>query len=111
MKKEASLAAISWEEKLAFFGAKPMSPEALEQTHANRQQSYFREKYLKGLRTVTRIDMHQLRKEHPEWGLKELLSAMLPGYSPELPPQVLLMMAQFIAEEWEKSEREEGVVA
>ena len=104
MKMESNLVNLSLEEKFEVSSAKPMSQEKQRRMEILLKNSFFKEKYRKGLKTLTRMDMQELRKEHPEWGLKDMLAAIVKDYHPELPPLLLLEMTQFIIAEWESTQ-------
>lgn len=92
---------ISAEKFLESIGAKPMTAQELAESALIKKQIPFTEKYRKGLKTITRMNMRELSKAHPEWGLPETLAALVKGYNPELPPPVLLEMVQHIIAQWE----------
>ncbi|MEK7254141.1 MAG: hypothetical protein AAB316_05305, partial [Bacteroidota bacterium] len=83
----------------------PMSETELRETKILREKSWFKEKYLNSLRTVTRTRMKRLRNEQPDLPFNKLLALLLDEFPAEAPPQLMAVMTNFIVEEWEKSER------
>lgn len=84
--------------------ASPMTAAEYQRSKALRDKSWFKEKYLNSLRTVTRTRMEKLLREQAGYAFKDLLSDLLGEMPPEAPPQLLLIMTRFIIEEWEKTE-------
>jgi hypothetical protein len=70
------------------------------------KNSYYKPKYRKALRTVTRMDVHDYFNKHPEATAKEVLADMIASYNPHLPSPLLLEMTEFILSEWETLQAE-----
>ncbi len=102
---------ISITEKATMLGGRFLTKEEDLQLPANRKNAYLKEKYRKSLKTVTRFRIKDLLDEHPEWPLKAILVAILDGYNPALPPEVLLEMTRFIIAEWQKQPQPELAMA
>jgi hypothetical protein len=107
MKKENNISDTTFEEQLKSIGASPMTEEDIVQTDRLFKNAFFKEKYRKGLKSLTQNDMKQLKNEHPNWQLKDMLSAIVKGYNPELPSAILREMTQFIISEWESTYQDE----
>jgi hypothetical protein len=101
MKKEDNIAAIQFEKKLKLMGASPMTEAESIQTDHILKNAFFKEKYRKGLKTLAKLEMQSLQKQHPNWHLNDVLSAILKDCNPELPPTILLELTQSIISEWE----------
>ncbi len=108
MKKENEMS--NFEKDLKFIGAYPMSDTEEIAANALLKNSFFKEKYRKSLKTLTKVEMRQLQKVHPEWQLKDVLSALFNDFNPELPSSILLEMTQFIIVEWEKTHQSEPLL-
>ena len=108
MKKENNISDI--EETLTSIGASPMTESDILETASFSKTAFFKEKYRKGLKTLTKYEMRQFRKEHPDGQLKDVLVALIKDYNPELPPSILLEMTQFIIAEWERTHEAEPVL-
>ncbi len=100
MKKENNIS--SFEETCRLIRATPMTEAEIIETNAATKNSFYKEKYRNGLKTLTRVDMRSLKLEHPEWQLKDVLIETIKDYTPELPTPILLEMIQFIIAEWEQ---------
>ncbi len=111
MKKEANAYKLPLEEMTGAFGGRLMTPEEEYEADLISKQVLLSEKYRRGLKTITRMKMKELRIVHPEWTLKETLVAMLNGYNPDLPPVVLLEITQFIINEWVRQPQQELAMA
>ena len=46
----------------------------------------FPQKHLKALKGIAFIAVLEARGKHPEWNLNEVLSDLVKGFNPELPP-------------------------
>lgn len=108
MKKENNISDV--EKQHALIGLSPMTEADILETAAFSQTAFFREKYRRGLKTLTKYEMRQFRKEHPDGQLKDVLVALIKDYNPELPPSILLEMTQFIVAEWERTHQIEAVL-
>jgi hypothetical protein len=110
MKKENNITASTFGEAYQSIGASPMTEEDILQTDVLFENAFFKEKYRKGLKTLTLNDMSQLKKQHPNWQLTDILSAIIKDYNPELPPSILREMTQFIISEWENNHQEAPIL-
>lgn len=108
MKKENDILSVA--EQHALIGLSPMTEADILETAAFSQTAFFKEKYRRGLKTLTKYEMRQFRKEHPDAQLNEVLAALVKDYNPELPPSILLEMTQFIISEWERTHQKEAVL-
>jgi hypothetical protein len=88
----------------------PMTEADILRTAEFSKTAFFKEKYRKGLKTLTKYEMRQFRKAHPDAQLKDVLAALVKDYSPELPPSILLEMTQFIIAEWERTPQTDPVL-
>jgi hypothetical protein len=66
------------------------------------QDSFYKPKYRNGLKIMTKLDVQEYYRAHPDCKAKDLLSDMMKEYNPEIPTPILLEMAQVILEEWER---------
>jgi hypothetical protein len=108
MKKENNISDI--EEALTSIGASQMTEADILETATFSKTAFFKEKYRKSLKTLTKYEMRQFRKQHPDGQLKDALAALIKDYNPELPPSILLEMTQFIISEWESTYQAESVL-
>jgi hypothetical protein len=106
MKKENNISDI--EEALTSIGASQMTEADILETATFSKTAFFKEKYRKSLKTLTKYEMRQFRKLHPDGQLKDALAALIKDYNPELPPSILLEMTQFIISEWESTYQAES---
>ena len=60
----------------------------------------FPQKHLKALKGIALIAVLEARGKHPEWNLNEVLSDLVKGFNPELPPQFLLELTQHVIQTW-----------
>ena len=86
-----------------------MTVEELEKAKALKEKSWYKEKYLNSLKTVTRTRLKKQIREFPERELKDHLSLLLGKMPAEAPSKLLLLVTKFIIEEWEKMGRQEAV--
>jgi hypothetical protein len=105
MKKENNISDV--EETRMSLGASPMTEADILETATFSKTAFFKEKYRKSLKTLTRYEMRQFIKQHPDGQLKDALAALIKDYNPELPPAILLEMTQFIISEWELTHQAE----
>jgi hypothetical protein len=110
MSTKPSWESYSTEEALKIPQLKHLA-EALIRDAQNPQRGYRTKKYLKAQRSMTEVWVHQLREKHPGWQLKDILAEIVKGYPADMPSDVLLAMAQFIIETWEKAVMEVEVPA
>ncbi len=101
----------SIEESLKIPSMKAMAEEMIRNSAAIRRNSYFKEKYLKTQRSLARMYVKRYLKENPEWGLRDILTAMVKLYPAEMPPEILLKMVHNIVEEWQAARVEEPKLA
>jgi hypothetical protein len=90
-------------EKLQASGIKIrlMTEEENVQMAELAKKSFYRPKYLSGLKFLTQYDVREYHETHPEAPAKDVLSEMMKTYNPDLPSDILLDMAKVILEEWE----------
>jgi hypothetical protein len=108
MKKENNI--LDSEETRTALRASPMTEADILETATFSKTAFFKEKYRKGLKTLTKYEMRQFIKQHPDGQLKDALAALIKDYNPELPPSILLEMTQFIISEWERTHQAEPVL-
>jgi hypothetical protein len=108
MKKENNISDV--EKQHALIGVSPMTEADILRTAAFSKTAFFKEKYRNSLKTLTKYEMRQFRKAHPDGQLKDVLSALVKDYNPELPPSILLEMTQFIVSEWERTSQTEAIL-
>jgi hypothetical protein len=108
MKKENNIS--DNKETRTLTGASPMTETDILETETFSKMAFLKEKYRKGLKTLTKYEMRQFVKQHPEGQLKDVLVALIKDYNPELPPSILLEMTQFIISEWERTHHAEPVL-
>lgn len=70
---------------------------------AIRSKPFRTKKFRLALEFASLRHFHQIVSEHPDWPLKDVLSDILKGFNPEIPPDMILEMTQLIIREWEKS--------
>jgi hypothetical protein len=92
---------------------KYMTPEEEARVDEITKNSFYRPKYLSGLKFLTQYDVREYHETHPEAPAKDVLSEMMKTYNPDLPSDILLDMAKVILEEWEslKTSKKELVLA
>jgi hypothetical protein len=105
MKKENNIS--DTEKQHALIGVSPMTDANILRTAAFSKTAFFKEKYRKSLKTLTKYEMRQFIKQYPDGQLKDVLVALIKDYNPELPPSILLEMTQFIISEWELTHQAE----
>lgn len=108
MKKENNIS--DSEETCLSIGASPMTEADILESTAFSKTAFLKEKYKKSLKTLTKYEMRQFIKQHPDGQLKDALAALIKDYNPELPPSILLEMTQFIISEWERTHKAEAVL-
>ena len=64
------------------------------------QNSYFKKKYRIALEVTTQLDVREYCQIHQDAPAKEVLIEIMKTYSPSIPPDILLDMAQVILSEW-----------
>jgi predicted metal-dependent hydrolase len=101
MKKENNISTL--EETYRLVRATPMTEAEMIETRAILKNSFYKEKYRNGLKSLTKGKMKRLEMEYPELELKDMLIAIIKDYTPKLPTPILLEMIQFIIAEWEHS--------
>jgi hypothetical protein len=108
MKKENNIS--DNEEARMLIGVSPMTEADILESTTFSKNAFFKEKYKKSLKTLTKYEMRQFIKQHPDGQLKDVLAALIKDYNPELPPSILLEMTQFIISEWERTHEAEAVL-
>jgi hypothetical protein len=88
-----------------------MTEEQEKQSAIISQQILLKDKYRQSLKTVTKLVIQNLAKEHPDWCTKDVLVYIIKDYNPELPSQILIEMTQFITNEWDIVKSKQLVVA
>jgi hypothetical protein len=78
-----------------------MTEDQEKQSAIISQQILLKDKYRQALKTITKMEIQNLAKEHPDWCTKDVLVYIVKDYNPELPSQILIEMTQFITNEWD----------
>lgn len=81
--------------------SRPMTEAENEESKLISKKAFFKDKYRNALKTVTKLDIQELAKEHPDWCTKDVLVYIIKNYNPDLPSQILIEMTQFITSEWD----------
>ena len=64
------------------------------------KKSFYRPKYLQALKITTQLDVRKYCQIHQDAPAKEVLIEIMKTYTPSIPPDILLDMAQVILSEW-----------
>ncbi len=95
---------MTTQEKTIALGGRPMTKEEERKIFGDPKRILFPKKYRKGLHGVAIYSVHELREEHPEWRLKDILADLIKNSNPDMPPAFLLEFAQHIIASWEQFE-------
>jgi hypothetical protein len=63
---------------------------------------FYKKKYRLALQIYAIVEINEYAKTQPTGTAKDILSAIVKDYDPQLPSDILLEMTQFILQEWEK---------
>ena len=64
------------------------------------KKSFYKPKYLQALKVTTQLDVREYCQIHEDASAKDVLIEIMKTYSPSIPPDILLDMAQVILSEW-----------
>ena len=64
------------------------------------KKSFYKPKYRQALKVTTQLDVREYCQTHPDASAKDVLIEIMKTYSPSIPPDILLDMAQVILSEW-----------
>ena len=98
-------------EKGKMLGGKPMTKEQEQEAIRSRKQYYASKTFHVKMKGVAFMLMLEVKEQHPDWTLNQVLADILGEINPEFPPSLLLAITQTIIEEWVETEKEEPVFA
>ncbi len=97
---------------------KPKNSRVREMTDVEKERvevithnSYFKKKYRMALEVTTKMMVQDLYAQHPDWSVRDVLSAALKEYNKDLPSAILLDMMQLIVSEWDKKQTHKSELA
>ena len=90
---------------------KKMTEVEEKQSAIISQKILLSEKYRHALKLVTKMDIQELAKKHPDWCSKDVLVYIVKAYNQDLPSEILVEMTAFITNEWDSIKANQLVAA